>query len=123
MMRIYPKMNMSSIIRYIQDKKKSDGRNPIPYYLISFLGDYFKNCKNTKVELDKIFFDEASIKASYEWLKDITTEYFKMYVDEHKEDYNRMIKQKIDETLLKNIKESYIRWGKREDSIVKILQN
>ena len=104
------------------DKKKGDGRNPIPYYLISFLGDYFKNSKNLKEQLDKVFYDENSINKSYDWLKDITTEYFKMYVDRHKEDYNRMIKQKIDDTLLREIKESYIRWGKREDSITKILQ-
>lgn len=107
-----------------KERKKNntgDGRNPIPYYLISFLGDYFKTDEKAKDSLNNIFKDEESINSIYDWLKDITTEYYKMYVERNHEDYNRMIKQKIDDKILNEIKENYIRWGRRKDPIKDLL--
>lgn len=103
------------------DKKAGDGRNPIPYYLISFFGDYFRGQDNIKIGLEKVFSDEKSLNTAYSWLKDITTKYFEKYKEVHKEDYNRMIKQKIDEKLLMNIKQQFIEWGGRRDSIETLL--
>ena len=106
------------------ERKSSDRRNPIPYYLISFLGDYFKNKKAENMEnLANFFNDKTNIEDAYTWLKDITTGYHDMYTKRHKEDYNRMIKQKIDEDLLKEIKDNFIKWGKREDPILRIIQS
>ena len=88
------------------DKKANDGRNPIPYYLISFLGYYFKDYENLKINtnenLCKIF-NKENIKIVYKQLKKITINYSNKYVEKYKEDYNRMIKQKIDIELLESI--------------------
>jgi len=85
------------------------------------LGDYFKTDEKAKDSLNNIFKDEESINSIYDWLKDITTEYYKMYVERNHEDYNRMIKQKIDDKILNEIKENYIRWGRRKDPIKDLL--
>lgn len=107
------------------DKKKNDGRNPIPYYLISFLGDYFKNnevlVKNTNEKLNKIFNNDITINSTYKWLKKITNSYNKNYSEKHNEDYNRMIKQKIDIELLNSIVENCVTYSENEKDSIKSL--
>lgn len=107
------------------DKKNNDGRNPIPYYLISFLGHYFKNNdslnNNTNENLCKIFNDNNAIDSAYKWLKKITNSYNTKYANKHSEDYNRMIKQKIDTDLLNSIIEDCISYSDNQKDTIKSL--
>lgn len=112
-----------------REKKSGDGRLPIPYYMISFLGDYFKTSEDSvrikikKEELDKIFDSEKNIEKAYDWLKVITNKYYKEYIKDGKSDYNRMIKQKINVELVNEIKENYIEFNKNKDDILEIIGN
>ena len=115
------------------DKNNNDGRNPIPYYLIGFLGYYLKNndieTNDTNENLCKIFKDSDSINNTYKWLRKITNQYNPKYINKHnnidnkKMDYNKMIKQKIDFELLKSIIEDCVCYSDDQTDAIKSLIN
>lgn len=88
------------------DKKNSDdNRTPIPYYVLGFLGKEFNKLdfvlKNEK--LKQLFSNKDSFQSIYKFYTNLTLCYTEDYAREHKEEYNKMIKQEIDNELLDRI--------------------
>ena len=78
------------------DKKKSkDKRHPIPYYVLGFMGVFFKNKtpEDTNKILDMLFNDKAMFSDVYTFFSKLTSTYSKMVTETV--DYNVMIKQEI----------------------------
>lgn len=88
----------------IDMKKSDDKRTPIPYYVLSFIGENFKNTTNNHDEyrekLKKLFDEKELFSSVYDHYKDISFLYKKKYYNFKKVDYNKMIKQKIDMNIL-----------------------
>jgi len=87
------------------DKKKSeDKKTPMPYYLIGFIS-YFLNNKNSETlnktleYLSSLSNDNFSVV--YDYFCDLTAQYKAESQSKKNLDYNVMIKNKIDEELLK----------------------
>lgn len=80
-----------------EDKKATDNRTPIPYYLIGFMGQTFKGKDFTEIndKLDNLFSNKRQLDEIYEFYKSITPYYTEEYCREYNADYNVMIKQEI----------------------------
>lgn len=109
-LKIEEKITIDNMIRLFMvynkaefDKKqnKNDNRHPIPYYLLSFMGYYFKNKDHTEIniKLDKLFSDKETFVSVYEFFKNVTKIYSNSYCQMKNVDYNIMIKQEIDTTI------------------------
>lgn len=81
-----------------EKKKSKDGRTPISYYLISLFAknECDNNPSRVSVELD----DNSKIESIIKKYKIVSRKYAKEYYDKYKIDYNKMIKQKIDDELI-----------------------
>lgn len=85
------------------DKANSlEKRFPVPYYVLGFLGKEFRDLefsqKNEK--LKQLFTNKAKLQKVYDFYRGITEVYAREYSYKHHEDYNKMIKQTIDDELL-----------------------
>ena len=109
-LKIEEKITIDNMIRLFMvynkaefDKKqnKNDNRHPISYYLLSFMGYYFKNKDYTEIneKLDKLFSDKDTFNNVYEFFKNVTKIYSNLYCKLKNVDYNIMIKQEIDTTI------------------------
>jgi hypothetical protein len=82
------------------DKSKSDDKKtPIPYYLIGFLGYFIdnKNYDSLNNFLKNLFaIKKEEIQKIYNYISDLTNLYKIAYKSAFSEEYNTMIKQKID---------------------------
>lgn len=99
-----------------QDKKRNDGRNPIPYYMLCFLGNYLNSDVNISKRdelINFIFSSSENTDKIYRWIKSITLNYTVAFKEKFGEegDYNRMIKKEIDWSVFKKEKENLIRYG------------
>lgn len=85
-------------------KKNSDKRHPIPYYLLSFMGYSFKNKTFDEVnqKLDNLFSDKVLFTDVYGFFTKLTNLYSKEYIRTKNSDYNVMIKQEIDISIYKH---------------------
>ena len=85
-------------------KKNNDKRHPIPYYLLSFLGDSFKNNSFDEInqKLDYLFTHAEVFQEVYGFFTKLTNLYSKEYSRSHNADYNIMIKQEIDPEIYKH---------------------
>lgn len=88
------------------DKANSrEKRFPIAYYVLGFLGKKFRDLdfsqKNEK--LKQLFANKDELHEIYDLYSKITATYTRGYLHEHKEDYNKMIKQAIDDELLARV--------------------
>ena len=110
-----------------EQKKSDDKRTPIPYYVISFLGDFIgeKNYDNIQKYLDMIFSDPNKFNELYNYLTKISKIYRKNYEKSHKDeggaDYNVMIKKPIDQNCLNDAIEVANEFG--EWKYIKDLKN
>lgn len=82
----------------LERKNSLDKKTPIPYYLIGFLGYFIKDKTPEKLNsaLEKLLDNNDLFTKMYEYLKKLTM----LYRQKHPEEYNSMIKQKIDINLL-----------------------
>lgn len=83
---------------------ESDKRTPISYYVIGFLGSLLgeKSSSNIQEKLNYIFDDSHIFSEAYKYLTSITKNYKRTYEkDKSPGDYNTMIKQPIDDSILK----------------------
>ncbi len=82
------------------DKKNSeDQKTPIPYYLIGFIGYFIsdKNFRNLNNAIQTLFnYSKEDFDKIYEYFKSLTN----LYKNGYGKDYNIMIKQNIDYSLL-----------------------
>ena len=82
------------------DKKNSeDQKTPIPYYLIGFIGYFIsdKNFRKLNNTIQTLFnYSKEDFDKIYEYFKSLTN----LYKNEYGKDYNIMIKQNIDYSLL-----------------------
>ena len=86
-----------------KEKKASDDqRTPIPYYLLSFIGNEFKNVSSEdfKAKYKYLFSSEEIFDVIYNFYRDITKRYKLNYRKEKNIEYNQMIKSPIDNELL-----------------------
>lgn len=94
-----------------EKRKSDDKKKPIPYYLIGFLGKPPSEVEDKDAYqdtlIDKIFSDKELFKSVYNLFKNISVQYYEEYTSKKLVDYNTMIKQKIDDTLLDKL----IRFG------------
>lgn len=94
------------------EQKSADKRNPIPYYVIGFLGTLIKveSADRIKSSLDIIFSEKSICKEAYKYLVAICKTYRKAYEKSHEGDpdgdYNIMIKRPIDNSSLRFAVES-----------------
>ena len=98
MIRLYMLFNKAE-----EDKKNSDdNRTPIPYYVLSFIGREFKKLDSaeTNEKLKMLFANKDTMKAIYEFYKNLTPFYTDEFFRENGSEYNKMIKQEIDEVIL-----------------------
>jgi hypothetical protein len=82
------------------DKSTSDDKKtPIPFYLIGFLGYFIKNKDYNSINncFKKIYsMKQEEFQKLYDFLRDLTYNYKTSYHQQKNEEYNMMIKQKID---------------------------
>ncbi len=95
------------------DQKASENKNmPIPYYVLGFLGNVFSGMefhpKNEK--LKNLFASKESFLPIYDFYSKLTASYFDSYSREHREEYNKMIKQAIDNKILEVVTKEALRW-------------
>ena len=88
------------------DKGSSeDKKTPIPFYLIGFLGSLISEKNPTTIgSFFKNLFSKKKdeIQQLYNYLSDLTNSYKINYRQKHSQEYNAMIKQKIDTEILSN---------------------
>ena len=108
MLKIYLLYNKAE-----EDKKSTDNRTPIPYYLIGFIGHAFKSKDFTEVntKLEKLFSDVNQMNEIYDFYKNLTPYYTDEYCRENNADYNIMIKQDIKLNILDRCINSAIRFN------------
>ncbi len=83
-----------------EKKKSNDGRTPISYYLISL---FAKNeCDNFPSKVNEELNDISKIESIIKKYKIVSRKYTKEYYNKYNIDYNKMIKQKIDNDLIQN---------------------
>ncbi|MDR0840048.1 MAG: AIPR family protein [Christensenellaceae bacterium] len=80
------------------EKKNSDKRFPIPYYVLGFIGATYHNATydELKPRLDELFGKKDVFLAVYNFYKMLTRPYATDYTKTKSTDYNVMIKQEID---------------------------
>lgn len=85
------------------DKRSSeDKKSPAPYYLLNFIGFYLeKNGIEKQTFLKNISNKELSIL--YDNFKTLSSKYSKSYKEIHDMEYNYMIKQKVDLTIMNDV--------------------
>ncbi len=81
-----------------------DKKTPIPYYLIGFLG-MITQSRDSHSTINQLFNKLFELKPNditlfYNFFSDLTNAYKIAYKNSHSEEYNTMIKQKIDEKLV-----------------------
>ncbi len=96
-----------------EDKKSTDNRTPIPYYVIGFIGNVFKNKDYDEVnnKLDALFSDKNRLNEIYDFYRNLTPYYTDEYCRENNVDYNIMIKQDIKLNILYRCINSAIRFN------------
>lgn len=104
--RIHQDLTVDNMIRLymffkradIDRRNSGDERTPIPYYLVGFLNKFLQEQNinyNTFFELDTEIIDSA-----YNFLSSLTSIYRELYENDKNIDYNKMIKQPIDSSIL-----------------------
>lgn len=88
-----------------KDKKNSeDLRTPIPYYLLGFIGNEFKNLTDSAYR-DKykyLFSNKETFETIYNFYKEITKRYRRNFNKQKGIEYNQMIKTPIDTEILRD---------------------
>ena len=81
------------------DRRNSeDERTPIPYYLIGFLNKFLRE---QNISYNTFFeSDIGIINSAYNFLSSLTSIYRELYEKDKNIDYNKMIKQPIDNSIL-----------------------
>ncbi len=107
------------------EKKNSDSkRMPISYYVLGFLGREFRNLsfsqKNEK--LKTLFSNKQTLNVIYDFYSNLTPAYAEEYWDVYKEEYNKMIKQDIDELLLDKLITQSVRFAAGKDILKKFFK-
>ncbi len=81
--------------------KSGEAKNPIPYYLIGFLGYFIKNKEKYNDALKRLFEENNDVFPDlYLYLSKLTSQYKKFFLAKTNEEYNAMIKKPIDIKLL-----------------------
>ena len=92
-------MLFSKADRTRKNKTYGDDRTPIPLYLIDFFSRF--ECENKNVmKVSTNLSDNTKVEAIIKKYSNFTRTYAIQYYESYKIDYNKMIKQKIDETIL-----------------------
>jgi len=80
------------------EKKLGDKRFPIPYYVLSFLGNACtdKDFETLNNKLDFLFFSQERFLSIYNFYKQLTATYAEEYRTSLNKDYGIMVKQEID---------------------------
>lgn len=103
----------------LEKKSSEDKRTPIPYYVLGFLGREFRNLdftqKNEKIK--RLFGNQLAMNIVYDFYKNLTPAYAEEYVSVHKEEYNKMIKQEIDEALLDKLITQSVRFSSGKETL------
>lgn len=88
-----------------EKKNSEDQRTPIPYYVIGFIGNEFKNINDDEYreKYKFLFKDSETFNTIYNFYKNVTKRYKLNYYKEKQIEYNQMIKSAIDYILLQNI--------------------
>lgn len=83
------------------EKKSTDKRFPIPYYLLSFMGQPMKGKTNEEInnKLDMLFSDERVFEDVYSFYKKLSKIYATEYIKDKNVDYNGMIKSEISDSI------------------------
>lgn len=85
-----------------KNKTYGDDRTPIPLYLIDFFSRF--ECENKNVmKISTNLSDNNKVEAIIKKYSNFTRAYAAQYYGNYKIDYNKMIKQKIDESILVNV--------------------
>jgi len=84
------------------EKKNGDKRFPIPYYMLGFIGRSFNNkdFKQFNDKLEDLFSAPEFLSAVYNFYKQLTSTYADDYRATKEVDYNVMVKQEINMTIL-----------------------
>ena len=108
MVKLYMLYNKAEI-----DKKETDNRNPIPYYLLGFMGELFKGKEFMEIndKLDNLFNNIAELNQIYDFYKSLTAYYTDEYCRENNADYNIMIKQEVNLAILERCINSALRFN------------
>ena len=105
-----------------EKKQSSVNRTPIPYYVIGLISYHINGehtSENMNRQLDKLFsLDKDTFNKVYEYLKIISNKYCKR-CQKNGIEYNVMIKQKIDVSLVKDAIDDHI--DSSSDEIYSIL--
>ncbi len=78
-----------------------EGRTPVPFYLLGFLGEYIGNDKERRKKILSSFNNQQTIRVIYSVFRKTAN----MYVRKINVDYNTMIKTPIDKKILKKAHE------------------
>ena len=96
----------------------------IPYYVLGFIGREYKtlefNQQNEK--LKGLFANKKTMNIIYDFYKNLTPAYAEEYLSVHKEEYNKMIKQEIDDALLDKLIIQSVRFASGKDTLKKFFQ-
>ena len=85
-----------------KNKTYGDDRTPIPLYLIDFFSRF--ECENKNViKISNNLSDNNKVESIIKKYSNFTRAYATQYNDNYKIDYNKMIKQKIDESILVSV--------------------
>ena len=104
--KIHQDLTVDNIIRLYMffkradlDRRNSeDERTPIPYYLIGFLNKFLRE---QNISYNTFFeSDIGIINSAYNFLSSLTSIYRELYEKDKNIDYNKMIKQPIDNSIL-----------------------
>lgn len=95
------------------EKKAADKRYPIPYYVLGFMGQAFKNksYEEKNAKLDALFSDKTAFEQVYNFYKNLSKNYAMTYLKDKAVDYNAMIKQEISLSTFEYCLESAKTWG------------
>lgn len=98
-------------IKAEEEKKNGDKRIPISYYVLGFMGKEYKELeyviKNDKLKL--MFANKNTFNNIFDFYKKLTSFYADEYFDEKGIEYNKMIKQEVDELILEKCKKQMLK--------------
>lgn len=100
-------------MRSEMDKKNGDKRHPIAYYIFSFFGIIFKdkNYEEVNKKLRELFNDKELFEEIHKFYIALITIYVDKYYSKHDADYNLMIKQPIDYSIVDECIKSLTTYG------------
>jgi len=102
-----------------EQKKSDDGRTPIPYYVVGFLGELMGERSADNYSLIQAYFEivfgERSVyDEAYRYLVALSKNYRRSYEQEEKRDYTLMIKSPIEKDIFRRVVDNANDFGRWE---------